>query len=256
MQKPLKILLLILAGILLVLIVLWINNKNNETPIETVDTSAAVPVEDPLDTVLTFYNDWLQAEQSTTTDPIQAGLLDSQVLTPEVRANLEKALAEKSEGSLDPVLCQPIVPVRIGAKVLFALDMQAQIMVLARGGEEKSAYQAVVTLKAVEGTWRISEIACTHGDVAPEQEHDFEREGFLLKSVPPPLDSQYWHLVYEENGQLGHTIPLFFSSESICISANGSESGCDPAQFTEAAKVLLQADMTEAGAQVKRIQFK
>ncbi len=256
MQKPLKILLLLLAGILLVLVVLWISNKNNETSTETVDTSEIVPVEDPLDTVLTFYNDWLQAEQSTTTDPILAGLLDSQVLSPEVRANLEKALAEQSEGSLNPVLCQPTVPARIGAKVLFTLDTQAQIMVLARGGEEKSAYQAVVTLKAVDGMWRIAEIACAEGDVAPEREHDFEREGFLLKSVPPPLDPQYWHLVYEENGQLGHTVPLLFSNESICVTANGSESNCDVSQFTEAARVLLQADMIEVGAQVKRIQFK
>ncbi|NCT02026.1 hypothetical protein GW766_02120, partial [Candidatus Parcubacteria bacterium] len=131
-----------------------------------------------------------------------------------------------------------------------------QVMVLTRGGEEKSPYQDIVTVAVVDGKWRITEISCAQGEIAPERAYDFEHEGFLLKSVPPPLDPQYWHLVYEENGQLGHTVPLFFSAESICIDGAGNESICVPTQFTDASPAFLQAAMTEAGAAVRRLQLK
>jgi len=80
-------------------------------------------------------------------------------------------------------------------------------------------------------------------------------EGNLLKSVPPPYDPNYWHLVYAQNGTLGYVVPLFFSAMSMCTDIRGNESVCDPSQFIEVQKVMLRGDMTELGVEVKQLEF-
>lgn len=248
-----KIVAVVLIVLLAVIVVRWLGEPKEETVVVS-----EAPQEDVLDVVLEFYNDWLDATVSTTTDirSLQVELLQRPVINETLRASLLEAQTEQEEDVLDPVLCQPAVPKRVGGKILYLQDTNAQIMILTRGGEEKSPYQAVVSVQAVEGKWQINKINCTQGETAPEREFDFERSGFLLKSVPPPLNPEYWHLVYEENGVLGHTVPLFFSAESICVATDGTESVCDESQFTEASEVYLQAGMTEAGATVQKIEFR
>jgi hypothetical protein len=227
--------------------------KGGTTSYTSPDTQ--IPEGDALDVTIDFYNEWLAASLSTTTNPFESGLINSTVLSDEVRAAILENRENRAEGDLDAVFCQAEVPERVGGKEILKLEREAQIMILARGFEERSPYQAVVTLGAVKGEWQIIKIDCLQGEVAPVREFDFERTGFLLKSVPPPLNPEYWHLVYEEAGKPGHTIPLFFDAESICIAADGTEGICDPSSFVEPAKALVQAAMLDTGADVRRVTF-
>lgn len=212
------------------------------------------PLADPFDVTLDFYNQWLMAASSTTTNPYDAGLHTAGLLSPTVQ---EMVLSKRQSETnlLDPVLCQLVPPARIGAKALFQLDTEAQFMILARGGEEKAANQAIVTLEVQNNEWKITAIDCATGELPPEKDFPFEQEGYILKSVPPPLNPEYWHLVFEQADVMGHTVPLFFNAESICIDLDNNESACAVDQFKDATKVLVQADMTEAGAAVKRMRF-
>lgn len=219
-------------------------------------SAPSVTREDALDLTLNFYNDWLTAAQSTTTDPYTTILQTHTAVAPVLTETITISQGSGTNGTLDPVLCQPLIPERVGGKVLFQLEDEAQVIIFARGFEEKSPYQAIVSLQGAGDTsWQITDISCSTGEVAPEQAYDFEQAGFLLKSVPPPLDPDRWHLVFEQAGVMGHTVPLFFTPESICILTDGSESTCDPDAFTDATPVTVQADMTEAGATVHRLQF-
>lgn len=220
----------------------------------TVENGPETTTEDPLDVTIDFYNEWLVAVQSTSTTPVDAGLLASPRLSEGVRTKLEATL--NNEGMPDPVLCEPVTPERMGGKVLYALPTEAQIQMLPRGNTERTGAQAVVSLVVQNGAWVISDIYCSTGEVGPEREYSFEQEGYLLKSVPEPLNSDYWHLVFEQNGQGGYTAPLFFDAESICISQDGTEAVCNPDTFIEPAAAYVQAEMTEAGANVKRIQLR
>lgn len=222
--------------------------KNNDEP-------KKVKVLDPLDVTIEFYNEWLNALQSTTTNPFTVGLIDSPILSGEVRNDIQQKNQNRIDGDTYPLICQPKVPSRMGGKTIFANETEAQIMMMARGEEEKSGHLSIATLKLVENKWQIVKVECTQGEVAPFSEFSFEKRGFLLKSVQPPLNPEFWHLVYEENGQLGYTVPLIFDGESLCTSLAGEESVCNPEQFIEASKVFVQSDMTESGAQVKRMKF-
>jgi hypothetical protein len=218
-------------------------------------SSSEIPQNEALDVTIDFYNAWLQDSLSTTTDPFESGLINSAVLSDEVRAQIRDKQQNKAEGDLDAVFCQSELPGRVGGKEILSLEKEAQIMVLARGLEERSPYQAVVTLTAVNGNWQISKIECLQGEVPPEREYDFERNGFLLKSVPAPYATGEWHLIYEENGTPGHVLPLFFGAGSVCVAADSTEAVCDPSKFVEPAKVLLQAGMLDTGADVRRVTF-
>jgi hypothetical protein len=124
---------------------------------------------------------------------------------------------------------------------------------LARGLEERSPNVAVVTLGGDTGEWLITDIRCAQGESGPEREFSFDREGHLLKSVPPPLNPDYWHLVFEENGINGHTAPLFFDESSTCVALDGTEATCNTDNFVDATKALVQGEMTESGVEVKRV---
>lgn len=247
-MKKQFVLLFAFIVIIVIAVVTLSGSSDTSTPAE----DSAVPEGDPIDVALGFYNDWLDAVQSTTTDPYAAGLATDQRLSEVAQAYI--AVTDK-DADIDPVICQMETPERVGAKVSYVLEREAQYMMLARGLAEKSSRQAVVDLVAQDGQWVINEISCVEGESMPDREFTFEREGFLLKSVPPPLDPEYWHLVFEERGVQGHTAPLFFSEDSMCIDAAGVETVCNPDTLPEAGAALVKGQMTEAGVEVSRIEL-
>lgn len=246
-----KKIIIIGGAILAVIAVAFALFKGGVTPGGVSETQ--IPQEDVLDVTMQFFDQWLADTQSTTTDPFQSGLINSTRISDEVRTMIQEKHASKVEGDMDAVLCQTSIPERLGGKEIFKSDTGAQIMVLARGFETKSPYQTIATLSAVDGQWQITKIECLQGEVPPEREYDFERTGYLLKSVPAPFTTGNWHLVYEENGTPGHVLPLFFDAESICVATDGTEAVCDSNTFVEPTKVLLQADMLDTGADVRRV---
>ena len=101
-----------------------------------------VALEDPLDLTLDFYNQWLADTKSTTTNPFQSGLINSPFLSLEVRTQIEKANAKKKDGDVDPLLCIPDAPKRVGGKTLQSQSDKAVILMLPRGQEVKTNHQA------------------------------------------------------------------------------------------------------------------
>jgi hypothetical protein len=207
---------------------------------------------DPLDTVVPFYSDWLNAIFSTSSNPYDAGLATDTRLSESVRTYIAEAKANNPTG-VDPVLCQTAIPPRVGSKVVFALPDKAQIMMLPRGvGRVPEA--ALVDLAPSNGEWQITKISCINGESAPEREFSFEKEGYILKGQAP-LDPQYWYAVYEENGQQGYSAPLFFSDASVCVEVDGDERSCDTNWFMNPSPAKIKGEMTESGVEVKRIEF-
>lgn len=216
------------------------------------DAKQEVSTLPPIDTVLDFYDQWLEAAQSTSTDPYAEGLHETPILGADLRQRLADAEGRAS-GTPDPVLCQAEVPTQISSRPVYEGETEAQVLVRSR--EAGRPDQAVVTLSRLNEGWYISGISCSSGEVAPEREFDFSMEGYLLKSVEPPLDSQYWHLVFEQNGQQGHVVPLYFSAESRCIDADGAEDVCAPETFIEPSQATVHGAMTDSGVQVERLQM-
>jgi len=245
--------LIILAVVLIGLIaVLFLVNRDKDAG--NPDEVTLEVLGDPMDATTEFYRAWHEAELSTTTDPQTENLINHPRLSEEVRTSLTESLNDEGT-EVNPVLCQTVVPPRFGTKLSYILDNEAEVHVLARGLDERSSRTAVVKLNGVNGEWVISSISCAHGESGPEREFTFEKEGFLLKSVPPPLNPDYWHLVFKENGVDGHTAPLFFNASSTCVMTDGTEQVCDPSTFSEPAKALTQGEMSEIGVDVKRITF-
>ena len=159
------------------------------------------------------------------------------------------------EEELDPILCQSVVPERIGVKPIYVADDEAQMMIIARGAE-KTPNQSVVTLTLGEAEWMISSISCSSGEAGnPVGEYSFEQTGRLAKdSVPAQYDQSNWHVLF--SNKLGNTqiVPLFFDGGSQC-DRDSETVICEPAQFSEGTVVFVQADMTEAGASVRRMEL-
>jgi hypothetical protein len=202
-----------------------------------------------VDIVHDLYGPWLKAAQSTTTNPYQEGLGKSPFLSKELRERLEVP-----QGGLDPVLCQTVIPAKISMRTVYEGADKTEILVTAKK-PATSTEQAIFTLLPLDGGWYINSIRCSPGEFAPDSEFSFDREGQLMKKVSPPLDPQYWHLVFEEDGQTGHYAPLFFSTGSMCHALDGSTAVCNPDTFIEASKAHVQGQMTEKGVEVKRIEL-
>lgn len=210
-----------------------------------------VSTDEPVDIVNAFYDEWLAAAHSTTTNPYQEGLAKNPLLSKELRKELKKT--SKIEDAVDPVLCQRPLPEAVSLRSVYAIDGKAEVLVTAR--RSTSTEQSIVTLLSKNDGWYIDNIRCSLGEFAPEREFSFDREGFLLKSVPEPLNSNYWHLIFTENDIPGHYAPLFFSEASVCQDQKGAEVNCDPDGFMETAKAHVQGEMTELGVQVKRLKM-
>jgi hypothetical protein len=250
MKKPIVI---FIAGALLILILvlIFLSKKDTAGPEEI----RGVPG-DPTDITMDFFSAWYGARNSSTSDPYTEGLATSTVLSLELSNRLLAAETDFKENGIDPVLCQSTIPGKLRSKSVFETEDKAQIMILPK--DNQSTKFPVVTLLAKDGLWQITDILCSDGEQDPNQgEFSFDKEGQLLKdSLKPPLDNQYWHLVFEESGTFGYTAPLFLSENSVCKLSDGSEETCRGDMFSETQKVYVQGDMTEAGVDVKRIEIK
>lgn len=210
-----------------------------------------VSFEDPVDIAGDFYNAWLAAAQATTTDPYTEGLAASPILSKALRTQLKDA--QKAEEGVDPVICQTTLPERTSMRVVQKNDEVTEVVVTARRSE--STEQSIATLRALNGGWYIDTIRCSPGEFPPEREFSFDTEGYLLKDVPAPLNAEYWHVIFEENGVPGHFAPLFFSAESMCHARGDEPTVCDVNSFVGTPKVHVRGQMTETGVQVSRIEF-
>lgn len=250
-MKNRNLILLAALGLLVLAVIIFVFKQkgNNENP----EVKQVVRQGEAIDVALDFYNSWLEAAKSTTTNPVESGLDKLDWLGVGVKDYLVKSQTDESD--LDPVLCQNVLPEKIGAKTVFETPAKAQYIVIARGESADKSKQSIVTLESLDGGWYISDITCGNGETAPEREFTFEKEGYLLKSVPPPLNSNYWHLVYKVDGVDGHTAQLFFNENSTCVLIDGTESTCNPDNFVEPSKAMIKGQMTEAGAEVNRIEF-
>lgn len=207
---------------------------------------------DPVEATMNFAVAWLSLRQSSTTNPYQAGLQFVPMLTKSLSNRLNAAAATSSK--LDPVLCQTQLPERIGAKVVYTKGSTAQVLVISR--KPTLSGQALVSLTKTGTTWQIANINCDNGEnAAPTGQYDFTETGSLLKSdkMPPPLDPKYWYLVYEADGQKGHTAALLFDKNSVCVAADGTQATCDPSKLALTATATVEGNMTEGGVQVKKL---
>jgi len=213
------------------------------------DNSLIAPTEDSIDITMELMRGWLDNQQATTSVSL-ADFLDTQNgLTDQARSML--LTRQAVGGSLDPVLCQEVIPGRIGAKQIYTQSTDSQVMVMARGAD-KNPNTAVVTLIADEGEWVVDDVACSAGEQGnTEGEFVFVQSGRLVQaSVPAPYDTTQWHLIFTTNTESTGIVPLTFDDASIC--AGGVS--CNPATFTEGTVAEVKADMTEAGALVRQLQ--
>jgi hypothetical protein len=255
MKNKNKIITVVIILILLAAGATLFTFKDKLFPTETTRSEAA-RVQNPRLVTLDFYNQWLEETKSTTTSPFTSGLINSPVLSSEVRSQIEREQAARKGKDVDPLLCMPKVPNRLLSKEIFTESNKALVVITPRDKDITTEHQAVVGLTLVDDKWLITKIDCTEGERAPVKEFDFEKIGFLLKeSIQAPYNKENWHLVYEQETQPGFVAPLSFTIESVCIAADKTESTCDPAKLTEATKVFIQAGMTESGAVVKRMTF-
>lgn len=207
---------------------------------------------DAVDTAGDFYRDWLKAVQiPREADPNLETLAKSPILSKLLRDKIKNA---QKDSDTDPVLCQSTVPEDISMRRVLITEEEAQMLVTSK--DKNVTNQALVTLNKLNQGWYINDISCSAGEFAPEREFSFEKEGFLLKdSIPAPFNSKNWHLVFEENGESGHVAPLFFDSESQCVSLDGDKFVCESDKFTEVMKVFVHGQMTERGVSVNRQEF-
>lgn len=240
------------AVLILIGLVVWFS-KQGVDKIHHKDDIGAVtaPTEDPVDVTLDFYQAWLETQTNSEATPSAADLLASDVISEGVRSYV----TGQTDSDVEPVLCQSATPERIRAQVVSANDTAAQMQIFARGDGLTPGQYALVDLAAVNGQWQIDQIGCFSGESAPEREFTFEQSGQLLKSVPPPLNADNWHLVFMQDGQPGGVVPLFFTAESMCVSAEGVEAVCAPENFTEASRASIQGNMSEAGVDVRNLEL-
>ncbi len=245
----------VIGGLLGLLVIAWmvvvyfdVFSQKADKPAE--EEKQEISTDEPIDIVLDFYTEWLEAAKSTSTNPYQLELYKNPIFSGVLRDRLTETLGS---GGIDPVLCQTVVPEDITGRVVFALENKAHILVMSR---DKAVYeQANVVLNRLNDGWYIDDIVCSPGEFAPVREFSFEKEGFLLKNVPPPLNPEYWYLIFEENREQGHSAPLFLGPESKCIALDGKENVCNANQFREATKVKVYGQMTERGVEVVRLEF-
>ena len=211
-----------------------------------------VSSEDPANIALDFYNSWLEAVKSSSTDPYKLELASATILSDELRTRLQ-ATDGHADTEIDPVLCQTTKPEKVRGKVVFEDENNVEVLVIAK--DKELTAQSLFKLSRLNDGWYINDITCAPGEFEEPREFTFEKEGYLLKTVPPPYKSGNWHIVFENDGELGYITPLIFSPNSTCTATDGSESVCNTGDFSEATKISVKGQMTETGAEVQKLQF-
>ncbi len=211
-----------------------------------------VGMDSPVNIALDFYNPWLKAVQSTSTDPYTLGLATDKILSNELRTFLISTEGH-AETDIDPVLCQTTTPQRVTGRVVSEQENETRVLIMAK--EKELTGQSVFTLKQQNGGWFIDSIACAPGEFGLPREFSFETEGYLLKDVPPPLNPEFWHIVFEQNGELGHVVPLLFDAKSSCVSIDKTSKICAPIEFMDGVKIHIYGQTLEHGIEVKRLEF-
>lgn len=249
-MKKKHILIFLLIALVLVIVAGIYPMKEKTGPESSENESTqVVSTYEPLDIVLDFYGDWLEALRSTSTDPYVAGLANEPLLSSALR---EKLNSTSSEQVKDLVLCQDPLPEKIRSKVLYENPDEVQMVVFSK--EQSLAGQSVATVRKLNEGWYIYDISCSKEFDEPG-EFSFEQEGNLLKqSMPAPYNPEEWHLIFEQNGTGGYVAQLLFDGETMCTDLSGTESVCDTNQFTETQKVMVRGNMTESGVDVVRVE--
>ncbi len=243
-----------LFAVLFVLLPKLQNSKDGGVDVKIEETKGVLG--EPLDVTLDFYEKWRLAKTSTTTDPYNEGLAKAEVLG----AILSKKITDNETAfrneHKDIVICDESVSKEVKAKEIFSNESKAQIFIFSKDKDTRGI-QVIATLTGETGYWKITDISCGVGEQNLNVgEYSFDYEGFLLKqSVPAPLDPQYWHLIFSQENVPGYTTPLFFSDSSICIMEDQTEKVCSEELLFETKKVRVKGDMTEAGLEVKRVEF-
>ncbi len=241
---------LLVAGVLLIIgLIVWATSGGRGFLSEPWKGVAG----DPINVTLGFYEDWLKARTVGPNEPFVQGLLDYEQVGPELKEKLKAQEGQLNDESTDPVLCQVGVPEGLRTIPVYQQEEAAQMLVMSTTDGQTG--QAIVNLVAKGGLWQITDITCGNAESGPQGEFSFDKSGFLLKQVPAPLDSNYWHLVYEEAGVLGHAVPLFLDADSVCVNADGSTGTCDENILKETMPAHVQGQMSETGIQVKRIEI-
>lgn len=241
-RTTIGIIAIVLIGIIAVL---WFSNGKQLVPN---DKQYAAPTEDPIDVSVSLIDGWLQNVLATTSVSLAEYLETAPALTETAKENVLARAAIQSE--IDPLLCREETPTRVGGKIVYATETEAQVSVIARG-VEKTPQQTLVTVAAEKGEWVITEVACSNGEVgAPIGEFSFVQQGRLVReSAPAPYDATAWHVIFPGvDGSVG-IVPLLFSDASQC---GGGEdlTTCDQSTFSEGEQVVVKANMVEAGAEV------
>lgn len=209
---------------------------------------------EPVEVALDFYEAWLAARTTEGSDPFSAGVLEYPQIGKELKSRLSEYQGRLGEEGLeDPVLCQVTMPEGLRALPVYQQDEAAQFIVRAK--DRSQIGQATVTMAAKNGLWQITNISCENPEVGPQGEFSFDKSGFLLKQVPAPLDSRNWHLVFQEAGVLGHAVPLYIGSDSVCVQKDGNTSECNDDILKETLPARVLGEMTESGVNVKRIEL-
>jgi len=245
-----------LAIFLIAAIVLIINsNSSSSTTTDPKDEVVHRGVAgDPRDIVLDFYELWRERKLATTTDDSTVNPVASEALSYKMIDRLQNFdFASSSEG-VDPVFCQTTIPEQFRSKYIYQDEASEQLIISSK--DKTIPGQAIVTIDKFNDLWEISDISCSGGEVAPPMgEFSFENEGFMLRdSLPAKFDKTHWHLVFTQDNEPGHTVPLMLDGESMCVGADGGESVCSADNFKETQKIFAQGQMAEAGLQVKRIR--
>lgn len=241
---------LVVAGILLLIAAVWFFRSSDGGLMGEKWTGVEG---EPIDITLDFYSEWLEARKVGDTEPFTRGLLAYEQISPELRERLSTFEGQLAVGQEDPVLCQTELPEGLRTIPTYQKEEAAQFMI--RSVDKTHVGQAVVTLEAKNGLWRITEISCGSSETAPEAEFSFDRTGFLLKQVPAPLNSEYWHLVYEEEGVLGHAVPLFIGEQTVCVGKDGNTAACDDNLLKETIPARIMGELSETGVNVARIEL-
>jgi len=200
---------------------------------------------EPIDIAIEFYTNWVE----------RVGGLDEVLKEAPVAESLKDMLKENASAEVDPVACRAFDETQVRTRAVFEREDTAQYIMQVTKGDLTEGY-AIVDLSGKNGEWQIKNITCAYGDVAPEKgEFNFSQEGGLLKNVPAPYDANFWHLVYESEGQIG-VVPLRFTEASACITLDGDTVSCNGDFLIEAMDVHVYGNLSEEGAEVAKIEAK